>query len=588
MANNWSNLSFKGVLDPIEGITSGISKVTSAITTVLTIQKTLLQTIAALMLDLLNIQALLIKAALSAIQVILDSYFKGGKIHLLIVPIRKQAAYKLNTEFSGPLADDEWAIYDELTEQQRTDFQETVKQVMEADQGNEGFARTIIESLDDLGDDNRPQYDEAGAIYAVVVLAGAQNIVGILDLLQAIQGIMGITLRGNTLIPPAIETSPQDLKVTPIASQTTTRIGVLLEWRNPPPLITLSNFDGSYLRVQEVVVIRSTNDEAMMAQDWSSFFISQPTELGENESEKSDVLTSLDDETKVIKQFKFFSGRNTYVDDDTSLKKNTDYYYATAFRYAIAPPPGPDGKLEYITQNYHKISSVVKVRVTDDVPSTRGGVPPDWLTHPSPLDLIPDLRFYFTLIQAYIESLKVQGSGAKTAIESYIKFLEAEIKRYQDFQIEVVNRIARLAKLFQLPAAGIYVTTIDLSSGGNNAFKRELIQRLTDTTDESAPPFFRNGLTAGFVALAGATNPAEIAPVKTLMSLLFGGSSVSTAFEQAVASIDAVLAEAETITLGEDMQSGTAPETPVSYKTFDDSMTGVPASDPSAKVPFDP
>lgn len=586
--SNWSNLSFDGVLTPIEKITSGISKVTSAITTALTIQKTLLKTIATLMLDLLNVQALIIKAALSAIQVILDSYFKGGKIHLLIVPIRKQLPYKLESVFSTPQLDGSWAMSDELSTETRTKFEEAVNRVASADQGNEGFARTILESLDDLGDDNRPQYDDSGAIYAVVVLAGAQNIIGILDLLLAIQGILGVSLKGNTLLPPAIETSPQNVRATPVASQETPRIGVLIEWENPPPLITLSNFDGSFLRVQEIAVIRSTSDEAIMAQDWSSFFISQPAELGEDDSDKSDVLTSLDDQTTVIKQFKFFAARSSYVDDDKTLEKNTDYYYAVAFRYAIAPPPGTDGKTTYVTQNFHKISNVVKVRVSDTVPMTRGGVPPDWLTHPSPLDLIPDLKFYFQMIQAYIESLKVQGTGAKTAIESYIKFLEAEIQRYNDFQTEVVNRIARLAKLFQLPAAGVYVTTIELSSGGNDALKREIVNRLTDESDTSAPPFFRNGLTAGFVVLAGASNPAEIAPVKTLISLLFGSSGANTAYEDAVNSIDAALAAAEEITFSDDMQTGTPPDTTTSYATFDDSLTGVPADDPSAKVPFDP
>lgn len=586
--SNWSNLSFDGVLAPIQAITSGISKVTSAITTALNIQRTLLKTISTLMLDLFNVQALIIKAALTAIQTILDSYFKGGKIHLLVVPIRKQPPYKLENLFSGPQLDDSWALSDELTDQERTDFEEAVNQVMAADQGNEGYARTVLESLDDLGDDSRPQYGDDGAIYAVVVLAGAQNIIGILDLLLAIQGILGVSLKGNTLLPPTIETSPQDLKATTVASQNTPRIGVFLEWGNPPPLITLDTFDGSFLRVQEIAIIRSTSDEAMVAQDWSSFFISQPAALGENETEKSNVLTSLDDQTTVIKQFKFFAARTSYVDDDKDLKKNTDYYYAVAFRYAIAPPPGTDGKTTYVTQNFHKISNVVKVRVTDAIPTVRGGVPPDWLTHPSPLDLIPDLKFYFQLIQVYIESLKVQGSGAKTAIESYIKFLEAEIQRYNDFQTDVVNRIARLAKLFQLPAAGVYVTTIELSSGGNDAFKRELVKRLTDSSDTSAPPFFRNGLTAGFVVLAGATNPAEIAPVKTLISLLFGSSGANTAFENAVNSIDAALSAAEQITFSDDMQPGTPPATTTAYKTFDDSLTGVSPTDPSAKVPFDP
>jgi hypothetical protein len=127
--SNWSKLSFSDTLAPIEAITSNVSKVTSAITIALTIQKTLLQTIATLMLDLLNAQALLIKAALSTIQTILDSYFKGGKIHLLVVPIRKQSPYKLDSLFSMPQLDDSWAMSDALTEDERTQFQDAVNQI---------------------------------------------------------------------------------------------------------------------------------------------------------------------------------------------------------------------------------------------------------------------------------------------------------------------------------------------------------------------------------------------------------------------------------------------------------------------------
>jgi hypothetical protein len=267
------------------------------------------------------------------------------------------------------------------------------------------------------------------------------------------------------------------------------------------------------------------------------------------------------------------------------LKTNVDYYYTVAIRYAIATE-ARNGELQYVTQNFHKVSNVVKVRV-NELPLTRGGVPPDWISHSSPLDLIPDLKFFVKLIQAYLESMKVQSVGAKNALTMYIKFLEAEIERFNTFQQEIVSRVARLIRLFQLPTVGIYTTVISLPRGGTRAFRDELITRLTDQDDDTAPPFFRNGLTAGLVLMAGAQDPTELDGVKGLLSLLFGGGAedaISNPFQDAVDSIDRALSTVTTPNLDISMVPNTQPPAPAdpAYETFDDSMEGVPADDPSA------
>jgi hypothetical protein len=93
------------------------------------------------------------------------------------------------------------------------------------------------------------------------------------------------------------------------------------------------------------------------------------------------------------------------------------------------------------------------------------------------------------------------------------------------------------------------------------------------------------------VLLAGAPNFSQLSSIQTLIELLFNtGSGVQTAFEEAVASIDAVVKEQMEQLLGPDLQPTTeeAAESSTPQKTFDDGMNPVNADSADANVPWDP
>jgi hypothetical protein len=71
---------------------------------------------------------------------------------------------------------------------------------------------------------------------------------------------------------------------------------------------------------------------------------------------------------------------------------------------------------------------------------------------------------------------------------------------------------------------------------------------------------------------------------------LFGtASSVKTSFEEALESLEQVVATQTQQFLGDDLQpTTTEPTTTAEYKTFNDAMEGVDADDADANVPFDP
>jgi hypothetical protein len=312
--------------------------------------------------------------------------------------------------------------------------------------------------------------------------------------------------------------------------------------------------------------------------------------------DEDDGLESKNGKSKVIARFRYDGVRDSYVDAWDDFEKEVDYYYTVTFRYGVEMPPGVSVSNATIVDgfsimDYKLLSSVQKVRFGKSIAESTESVKPDWVATPGVLGLIPDLQFYVVVLQQYLEALSNQALGANAALQSYIDFLEAEIERYEDLAEQITSRIQKLVGLLKTPDAGIYTTAIALDSGGTDEFIRELMKRMLDQEDTSAPPF-RTGteFVAGIVLLAGAPNFAQLSAVKTFVELLFGTStSLKTAFEEAVDSIDKVIKEQTEQLLGDDLQpTSTTPTTSTSQKTFDDEMNPVDADSADANVPFDP
>jgi hypothetical protein len=597
--NKWVNLSFD--IGPIKPAATFIKTITDAVTLALKIQKTATDIVAKLAVDFLDAEALIIKTALSSIRSVIDDYTAGdAKVHVLVVPPQRRLQYNLDTELMMPQLEDSWAISDAFTDEQKARFQTVLQTVGRYDRGNEGFARTVIESLSDEFDPNRPTYENNDAVFALVVLVGARDMLGLYDLMRTLQGIFSVGLREN-LFPADLLKTPQDLKATPIAAPGETRIGIRLEWGNPPAEQVLEKYGGARVQLHEIAIIRSTDDETMLARNWDDVFGGwQPTVLDQDndEREKKDVYSyktgshgEPDAEVEVIRIFAYEGVRHSYIDTDSDLKKGQDYYYFVAYRYALAEEPSDkSAEIKLQPQDFSVISNVVKARISPDkVPDTRLSVPPNWHATPDILALIPSLKFFMALIEDFIANLESQLVGSASALKQFIEFLQAEIDRYNAFATAMNAQLAKLALLLQVPSAGIYVTLISAEKGGNNYFMQELVDRLTNENDATAPPFFRNGFTAGMVAYAGARNPSDIVPVETILSILLGlESEATTAWEAAVDEIDNLVEQLEALEFGEDMEPGTAPDAASPQQTFDDNMNPVPASDPNANIPFDP
>lgn len=591
MEEQWKTLDTSALKEPIDKISGAIGSVTSGIQTALEIQRAILNILAPFAVDILNAEALAFSALFSLIEETLEKYLKpGARAHLLVVPIRKKPPYNLYTDYMMPQPEDSWVINDTLSDETKAKIQQALERVSHYDNGNPAFAKTVLDATYDERDINAPRYDDDSAIYSVVILVGGKTMISIFEALRAIQRLFGVALRGNRLIPHVMARPPQNLKAVPIIGQNSNNVAVRLSWENPPTLSSLAEYDGLKLRLDEIAIIRSVDDLAIKAQNWSDLFgAEQPAALGEREAFKENVLTTTETFTRVIRQFKYDGIKNTYIDQDEDLDKEVPYYYAVAYRYTlIEKSPDKSEDIEYVS-NFEEISNVVRVTLREEIPTTRSGPKPDWYSHDNPINLVPELSYYLNLIKNYATSFKSLTQGAATFLKSYIKFIEAEVTRWSDFIGNLNARIARLKDILDIPTTGIYVTEIASDSGGTNFFTQELINRLTDESDPSAPPFFRTGYTAGIVILAGAPNPAEFESTKTLLRLIFGTSPFETAFEKASASIDRLLDTIEEKYFSDNMEiTTTQPTLPGVYATFSDNMEPVEADSTEANVPFDP
>jgi len=588
----WKSLSFD--LGPIKPLAEGVQRLTDTLTLVLTIVQTATDIVAKLIVDILSAEALLIQTALQAIEDVLTQYIEGAaKIHLLTVPPRVALPPDAQELLSLSPYNDGLTTNLRPNDVSDMSFQDKLNAVFNVEGGNASYGRTVMESIADERDLNRPQYSDTDAYYAVVILAGGTSILELFDYVIRLMAVFDGALKSRKMLPAVVARTPQDLRARTIAAPGTPRVGVHLNWTNPPTDQVLTGFgENTRVSIQEIAILRSTDPRTIAAKGWDGFMLGyQPTPLGGEDRERSNVktFTTGKGQTTLLKLKLFDGAQDSYVDNDATLAKGQDYYYALAYRYGLAVADRSGKYTTFVSQRYQQISNTVKVRVdADKIPFSYGGTPPDWDATPSALDLFPDLKYFLALLRDYVETLKSQVVGASNALQSYLAFLKSEVDRYIAYATMINERVKSLIELMRLPQSGIYVTLISGSRGGTQAFASALTQRLSDESDITAPPYFRHGVTAGVVLFAGAPNPANLASVQALISLLLGLSSGPTAFEQAVDSIDQVLTVVEQKTFTEAMLPGPAPEVTEAQQTFDDTMAPVAATDDSANVPFDP
>ena len=432
-----------------------------------------------------------LRTAVEEIDDLIEGLMGRTQCHAIIVPISKKALRRSATDKLTHL--EEWLRPNEPA-------YAWVSQAKYSTAGPRMFYKTLVESVNDAGDINRPTFPSDYATVGACVLAGAET----LQDLQVPLRLLTTLFTGNQRLAPAASILPavQDLRVTPAALRG--GVGVHLRWTPVPPVNNAPLFSDDAIVAKEIFLIRTTRPFQQGFLHWDDLFNGeQPSETGLPTSKDTQVIARLNNHGLVT----------SYVDTKNLLDPLETYYFTACIRYTINGVIQPMGTL----------SNVVRVTRAQAAPSSRQAVPPDWIATPTLMQMFPPLNQLINRVRlgiARLGSRTTSNSGAQQLLEQTIAQLQRLVTQWEVTIAEVQDITARLQAItsFGTPS-GMYSTVIVSDTGGVNGWLAELSRRLSA---EDAPALSDQASVVGFVILAGAPRLPELQGLLALIEAFFG------------------------------------------------------------------
>lgn len=497
-----------------------------------------------------------VTAVVNAILDTLEGLLKAGRIHTLAIPIAKTIPNQRPPSLPPTLGDLQGALNARLGPATTAEADAYTNMVIRTG-GNAGFYQAFASSITDPQDPNRPQYDSGkDAVAMAVLLVGAPNFSAIASAASTLD-ILTRPSGDNSFIARTIPI-PQNLSTKVVGVNKAPGIGVRLDWDAPSPTNTPRFFPGVSLTVNRYAVIRSTDPRASRARMVMDLFTTQKLTEG---------LTA--GTTKVVK---IGSGKNTaYLDADATLKPTTPVYYFIAWECTV----NENGKT--VTLPFDKLSNVSKVMVTKPSPPQTGSSP-NWVATDSAISAFPSLSNAAERLIAETRVLLKPSANSGSRIKNAVELSKGASVRLAARSTELINDVKRLSAALSAPIPKLYVTQMSSGTGGNGFLLAELAKRLGDLTDSSRPPFDNGEYVCGVCFVAGAPRLADLSKVIAFFGAIFGPATAANPLLGLLASIDTLVAQAETAVFQPDM----APFPPGTDLTNIDPATGQP---PVPKTP---
>lgn len=449
-----------------------------------------------------------VEAALRTATAQIDSFLGGimgsTQCHAILIPIRKRVQRRTPDHASR--------LDDFLTPVEPA--YAFVQSAMTSTAGPKGFYRTLVESVADAGDINRPDFPSNYAVAGACVIAGAET----LSDLQVPFRLFMTLFVGNQRLAPYANVFPvvQNLRVTPAALSGGT--GVVLSWDPLPPVSNAPLFTDEIIVSKEIFLIQTTRPLQQGFMSWDDLFAtSQPQESA------SDLQVK--DGSRVIARVQNHGFVRSYTDTTNLLDPKQTYYYTACVRYTLNGVVQPMGAL----------SNTVRVSRARPVPSTRRATPPDWIATPSIARMFPPLYQSINAVRLGISRLgayTASNTGGQQMLDQTISQLDRLAQQWTSSLTNIETVTGRLQAITSSGTpSGMYSTVITTSSGGVDAWLAELARRMNDTSDPSRPELSDQSSVIGFVILAGAPRLPELAGVLALLRLFFGSHPKSPLYD---------------------------------------------------------
>lgn len=546
----WTKFEVKVPDIPTGDLTDIINKIKEFINVIVTILETILSILAALLDPL----AAAIKAIINAIKKAIESFLEDLGGYLLYVPIRK----RFMTNFLGlgditphwSSADAPWAstaiasnlgIFSNPNSQVDTKdpvLSEFLTNMNRYNGGNVGFYRTITDSLADEGDTARPQFtDESDWVGGIIILMGTDfDPLGFLDDIWRLFGLFKLP-DSNPSLP-----RPKNLKVRAITKVLGGKFSALLSWDHVEnPFKRLEDLGGSYYYPERYAIIRVKNNvRSLAAQNVIDLVGTRDLKVG---------LTFDGGNTVVIEEGELNVTNVSYFDKDIPANSDDVFYYAIAWQLTAYGDDkdmteGAGKKLDY-----WYLSNIAQVVPYPTLPTS---TPPNWIRTPSIASLFPPLADLLRRFVAELENFADKILGVTDLLKQYVDFLKSEIARYEALINNILDEIAKIKALFDMPTAGIYMR-IFKGKGGNVFFETDLLKSLMPNY-ENAPPFNRGDeYVTGVVIMTGGYKP-DVEAFIAALELFFGGGGdggISDLVGQLGEQVDTL----ESLVFGDDLQT---------------------------------
>lgn len=497
MATNWHSFEptqffpepLQRAVSAIDTAFGALTKATGVVEKALRIAATLARTAST------NPVETALRTAVSEIDKYVEGLLGNTQCHAILIPIRKQVVRRSPASASR--------LNDFLTPgEPGATF---VENALVGKAGTGVFFRTLIESVGDAGDINRPDFPSDYAVVGACVLAGAES----LNDLQVPFRLFSNLFVGNQRIAPSANTLPvvQNLRVTPAALRGGT--GVVLRWDALAPVTNVPLFSDDNIIAKEIFVIRTSLPFQRGFFSWGDLF---------NDVEPSDSPSDLPvkDQSRVIARLRNHGAVVGYTDSQNLLDPKKTYYYTTCVRYTVNNVVQPMGPL----------GNVVRVTRTNPAPSTRQATPPDWIASPTLMQMFPPLNEVINQVRLGVSRLgnfTSSNTGPQQLLTQTIDQIQRLIAQWSA-TVDQAN--AATDRLQALTAggtpSGMYSTVISKNTGGMDGWLAELARRLGDTTDTSRPQLSDDAMVVGFIMVAGAPRLPDLSAIKALLELFFG------------------------------------------------------------------
>lgn len=505
-----------------------------------------------------------IKAIIDKIKETVEGFLEDIGVYVLHVPIRKRLATNflnlgdITPDWAGDLgifgeglsdADDPGNSGQIQPPWKDPTLNEFLVDANRYNGGNYGFFKTVIESVWDEGDVNRPQFlDEDDYVGGVVLVMGTNlDPLGFLDDIWKLFGLFDLGVDGVPKAP-----RPTGLKgraITPIVKSSVNASGgkfsAFLEW-DPvtTPVTSLADLGGIILFPERYAVLRSKNNVNALSAN------SVPDLMGTRTLSSGATFGP----TEVIFEGPYDPTDVTYLDENIDAEPDDSFYYTIAWKLKGygASEPILDDEEQGTPYDYWYTSNIVRVV---PYPTRPDSTPPDWIRTPSISSIFPQFAYFLRLIVAELEKLAGKLVGALDFITEYVEFLKSEIARYEALVNRILDAIKALQVKFDMPTAGVYFRTFK-GQGGNNFFIQDLAMSLRQGY-ASAPPFHEGDeYVTGVILMTGGPE-LLVDSLLTLMGWLFGGSS--DPLTSVLEDLDTQVMSLEEQYFSDDLSPGAAP-----------------------------